>query len=198
MYYPLGVLLAIVVVAPSSLNPDTIFRPKMSFYTRFQTRTLKSIPVSDLAFRQKLCHGSLDQSVNKKFIQMHFEFVYFYFFSFIWNWYEKYVYTLPLFARKPYSIPEKTLHPFSEETGPETIPFGAAHSYMAYISGFSTPPPSRVLSNILFTASFICLLRSPQLGTLLKDHYDQQQTLWINRSTTFFQFYFGNCGAIIK
>ena len=59
-------------------------------------------------------------------------------------------------------------------------------------------PPHRVLSNILFSASFICLLRSPQLGTLLKDHYDQQQTLWIIRFTTLFQFYFWNCDAIIK
>ena len=65
MYYPLGVLLAIVVVAPSSLNPDTISDQKCHFNTRFQTRTLKSIPVSDLAFRQKLCHGSLDQSIKK-------------------------------------------------------------------------------------------------------------------------------------
>ena len=47
MYYPLGVLLAIVVVAPSSLNPDTISDQKCHFNTRFQTRTLKSIPVSD-------------------------------------------------------------------------------------------------------------------------------------------------------
>ena len=41
---------------------------------------------------------------------------------------------------------------------------------MAYIRVFSTPaPPPGVLSNILFSASFICLLRSPQLGTLRKD-----------------------------
>ena len=59
-------------------------------------------------------------------------------------------------------------------------------------------PPPWVLSKILFSASFICLVRSPQLGTLLKDHYDQQQTLWIIRFTTFFQFYFWNCDAIVK
>ena len=63
---------------------------------------------------------------------------------------------------------------------------------------FHPPPPPGVLSKILFSASFICLLRSPQLGTLLKDHYDQQQTLWIIRFTTFFQFYFWNCDAIVK
>ena len=76
MYYPLGVLLAIVVVAPSSLNPDTISDQKCHFNTRFQTRTLKSIPVSDLAFRQKLCHGSLDQSVNIQQYENHMTYVY--------------------------------------------------------------------------------------------------------------------------
>ena len=63
---------------------------------------------------------------------------------------------------------------------------------------FHLPTPPGVLSKILFSASFICLLRSPQLGTLLKDHYDEQQTLWIIRFTTFFQFYFWNCDAIVK
>ena len=59
---------------------------------------------------------------------------------------------------------------------------------MAYIRGFSTPSPL-LLSNILIFASSICLLRSPQLGTLLKDLYDQQETLWIIRFTTLFLFY---------
>ena len=54
------------------------------------------------------------------------------------------------------------------------------------LKGF--PPTPRVLSNILFSASFMCLLRSPQLGTLLKDHYDQQQTLWIIRLSYNFTF----------
>ena len=44
-------------------------------------RDLKNpYPFSDLAFRQKLCHNYLDQSVNKEFLEMHFEFAYFYFF----------------------------------------------------------------------------------------------------------------------
>ena len=63
---------------------------------------------------------------------------------------------------------------------------------------FHPPPPGGVPSKILFCALFICLLRSPQLGTLLKDHYDEQQTLWIIRFTTFFLFYFWNCDAIVK
>ena len=37
------------------------------FYTRFQTRPLKSIPLFlDLAFRQKLCYHYLDKRANKK------------------------------------------------------------------------------------------------------------------------------------
>ena len=54
------------------------------------------------------------------------------------------------------------------------------------LKGFFYPG---VLSKILLTASFICLLRSPQLGTLLKDLYDQQETLWIIRLPTFLLFY---------
>ena len=52
--------------------------------------------------------------------------------------------------------------------------------------GFFHPPGYLY---ILIFASFICLLRSPQLGTLLKDLYDQQETLWIIRLPTFFLFY---------
>ena len=63
---------------------------------------------------------------------------------------------------------------------------------------FHLPPLPGVLSKILFCALFICLLRRPQLGTLLKDHYDEQRTLWIIRFTTFFLFYFWNCDAIVK
>ena len=36
------------------------------FPIRFQTRSLKSVPISDLAFRQKLCCHYLDYSANKK------------------------------------------------------------------------------------------------------------------------------------
>ena len=63
---------------------------------------------------------------------------------------------------------------------------------------FHFPPPPGYFLRYFFSASFICLVRSPQLGTLLKDHYDEQQTLWIIRFTTFFQFYFWNCDAIVK
>ena len=61
--------------------PD--FRPKnVIFYTRFQTRPLKSIPVFRPGFRQQLCYHYIDYSANKKKIQIHFEFAYFSFFSY--------------------------------------------------------------------------------------------------------------------
>ena len=91
------------------------------------------------------------------------------------------------FQRKIYTC-------FRTEKVHKPYPLGR-HIPIWLLKGFFYPG---VLSKILFTASFICLLRSPQLGTLLKDHYDQQQTLWINRFTTFFLFYFWNCDAIIK
>ena len=56
---------------------------KMSFspaQTVFRRDLKNPYPFSDLAFRQKLCHNYLDQSVNKEFLEMHFEFAYFYFF----------------------------------------------------------------------------------------------------------------------
>ena len=59
-----------------------------------------------------------------------------------------------MFARKAYSILEKNLYPFSGQKGPKTIPFGAAHTYMAYIRGFSTPRPPGVLSK----RTFFCIV----------------------------------------
>ena len=72
------------------------FRPKnVIFHTRFQNRSLKSTPFSDLAFRQKLRYHYLDQSANKKFFQAisnsHISLS----FLLIWNWKDKYFHTLP-------------------------------------------------------------------------------------------------------
>ena len=67
------------VVPPGFLISDQ----KMSFspaQTVFRRDLKNPYPFSDLAFRQKLCHNYLDQSVNKEFLEMHFEFAYFYFF----------------------------------------------------------------------------------------------------------------------
>ena len=62
--------------------------------------------------------------------------------------------TLPWFPRKPNPIPDqngRSLHSFSDQKGPKTISFEAAHTYMAYIR--ECPPrtwdSARVLSFFL-------------------------------------------------
>ena len=73
---------------------------------------------------------------KQKTLQSHFfEFAYFSFFLFIWNWKHKYVHTRPYFPRKPHPIPDQngqSVYPFSDQKGPKTLPFGAAHTYMAH------------------------------------------------------------------
>ena len=47
------------------------------------------------------------------------------------------------FLCKPYPIPDQNgqnLNPFSDQNGAKTIPFGAAHTYMAYMREY--PPGS--------------------------------------------------------
>ena len=48
------------------------------------------------------------------------------------------------FPREPYQIPDpngQSLYPFSDQNGAGTLPFGAAHTYMAYI--WEYPPTPR-------------------------------------------------------
>ena len=47
------------------------------------------------------------------------------------------------FPREPYPIPDpngQSLYPFSDQNGARTLPFGAAHTYMAYIWEYPPPP----------------------------------------------------------
>ena len=67
------------------------------FPIRFQTRSLKSVPISDLTFRQKLCYHYLDYSANKKkffksISNSHISLS----FLLIWNWNDNFIdHTLP-------------------------------------------------------------------------------------------------------
>ena len=48
-------------------------------------------------------------------------------FLFIWNWIDKYVYTLPWFPGKPYPIPDQngqSVYPFSDKKAQEPYPLG--------------------------------------------------------------------------
>ena len=97
-------------------------------------------PFSDLTFRQKIMSSLLTLERKQKILQIHFEFAYFSFFL-IWNWNDKYVHTLAKFSRKPY--------PISDQKGAKTIPFRAAHTYMAYIREYS-PPPLHALPGVTY------------------------------------------------
>ena len=65
-------------------------------------------------------------------------------FLLIWNWNNKYVHIRSLFPWKTYSIPdqnEQSVYPFSDQNGGKTLPFGAAHTYTAYIGEYPPPNP---------------------------------------------------------
>ena len=53
----------------------------------------------------------------------------------------------------------QNLYPFSDQNGSKTIPFGAAHTYIAYIGEYP-PPPNRV-HNLLLIRAFTCLVPRP-------------------------------------
>ena len=55
---------------------------------------------------------------------------------------DKFVYALVV-PLKPYLIShhnEQNLYPFSDQNGSKTIPFGVAHTYIAYIKDPGIPP----------------------------------------------------------
>ena len=128
------------------------FRPKyVIFHTRVQTGPLKSIPF----FRPALWEIMLSllrlegqqRDFLKAILNSHITLS----ILFIWNWHEKYVHTLPWFPRKLKPDLDKNgqnLYPFSDRNDAKTIPFGAADTYIAYISPppLPTPPPSYLYS----------------------------------------------------
>ena len=108
---------------------------KCHFHTRFhtfQTSLLKSIPVFRPGIRGNYFIIIKIRTPTKRFLKSISKSHIILPFWFIWNWKDKYVYTLPWFLRKPYSIPDRN--------GAKTIPFGAAHTYMTYVSKYPPPP----------------------------------------------------------
>ena len=64
---------------------------------------------------------------------------------FIWNGNDKFVHTLRYSLKNHTRIQTKNrqnLHPFSDQNDAKTTPFGAAHTYKAYIMEYSPPPPT--------------------------------------------------------
>jgi len=91
---------------------------------------------------------------NKKILQMHFEFTYFYF-SY---WFG--IETIDTFIHSRSSLENHTpipdqngqsVYPFSDQKDPKFIPFGAAHTYMAYIREYLASPglPMGLLISII-------------------------------------------------
>ena len=74
---------------------------------------------------------------QKRFLKIQFEVSYFSFFPvIIWNWSDKYVHTLSYFPQKPNPIPDQnrqSLYSFSDQNASKTLPFVAAHTYIAYL-----------------------------------------------------------------
>ena len=63
---------------------------------------------------------------------------------FIWNGNDKFVNTLRNSLKNHTRIQTKNrqnLHPFSDQNDAKTTPFGAAHTYKAYIIALFPPPP---------------------------------------------------------
>ena len=52
--------------------------------------------------------------------------------------------------RTRFRTPGQSVYPFSDPNGAKTLPFGAAHTNMAYIREFPTPPLRRAGSIVFF------------------------------------------------
>ena len=82
---------------------------------------------------------------QKRFLKIQFEVSYFSAFPvIIWNWNDKYVHTLSWLPQKPNPIPEQnrqSLYSFSDQNASKTLPFVAAHTYIAYLRKYPLAPP---------------------------------------------------------
>ena len=67
---------------------------------------------------------------------MHFEFAYFYFSYWFIHSRSSLENHTPILDQNGQSV-----YRFSDQNGPQTIPFGVAHTYMAYIREYLAPPP---------------------------------------------------------
>ena len=116
-----------------------VCRPVPQILTQFQTKTCHfPHPFSDLASKIKTRFQTFCFTVNKLCISKEVNInigniqLKWYILDtslsllFIWSWEDKYVYTLPWFPWKPYL--------FSDQNGSNAIPFGAAHTYIAFIN----------------------------------------------------------------
>ena len=150
---PAGVLLGILGggVQPGSSNNDPL-RPlqtkKCNFPKPFSHQTSKNpYPFSDLTFRQKLFNHYL-AGRKQKILQILFKFAYFFLLSLsLLIFHDKYVQILVV-PSKTIPIPDQNgqnVGPFSVQikTAQKDLPDGAAHTYIAYIREYPSPPLPR-------------------------------------------------------
>ena len=113
------------------------FRPNNEiFYTRFQTRPLKSIPVFRPGLQAEIMSSILIRLERKQKNSLNAYRICIFlsrFYSFEIETITTYVHTLPQFPRKPYPIPDQ-----NGQNGVKTPPDGAAHTHIAYIREY--PP----------------------------------------------------------
>ena len=108
-------------------------------------------PGSSNPDRQKLYYHYVDYSANKKNIQIHFEFAYFSFFpySFGIETINTFIHSIVSSKTIPDSRPNgQSVYPIPDQNGAKTLPDGAAHTYMAYITEY---PPG-----LWFCFLFLC------------------------------------------
>ena len=135
---------------PGFPNPDPIsdqtemlfstpvFRPGFNFHSDFQTRD-----------RQKLVIITSIRTPTKRFVEINFELAYHSFFLIHWNFVISYSFGIEITSIHSRSSLEnhtrfqtqtkKNRYPFSDRTGPKTIPFGAAQTYMTHIREYPRP-----------------------------------------------------------
>ena len=81
---------------------------------------------------------------TKRFLKIHFKFAYYPRFLIHLEWKRQICSYTPVFPQKRYPNSDKNrqnLHPFSDQNGAKTTPFGAAHTFKAYIMEYFPPPP---------------------------------------------------------
>ena len=121
-----------------------VCRPVPQILTQYQTKIFHfPHPFSDLAPK---IHTRLQSAEVKNSDRM----IYFGFFSFSTINLEKTnTFLRPHGSLKNHTrfktIMVKNLYPFSDQNGPNTIPFGAAHTYIAYIGEYPPPGSSTLL-----------------------------------------------------
>ena len=130
------------------------FRPKnVIFHTSFQTWKWSQNATLQFYIKQKLLHHCWDKAVTKRFVKIHFDFAYCTFFLIHVELKRR---THPYTTTVPsYPIPDQNgqnLCTFSDQNGAETLPSGAAHTYMTCMREY--PPPHPTEPDLFFSGNF--------------------------------------------